>query len=261
MSFTNLPPGNILQNLYLRERLSHYSKHFSEKKFLEIGSGNGQVSSVFLQMNWKGIGIDLNESACKNNQNRNQKYIQNNQYHIVCDDFLTYPFQSKFDIIISYMVIEHLNETELNQFIRKINNLLNENGIIIFQVPANMKFWNIEDEIAGHIKRYHLSDIEQICNNHNLKLIHLAALNYPLSNCLFNISNYLIKKNETKQLHASQKEKTIYTGNRNVPYKTTFPNIFALILNPVVLYPFHLLQKYFKNKINDSLVLYFELKK
>ncbi|NIK73603.1 2-polyprenyl-3-methyl-5-hydroxy-6-metoxy-1,4-benzoquinol methylase [Thermonema lapsum] len=68
MSYVNLPPGNILQNLYLRERLEFYSKSLSEKKFLEIGSGKGYVSSVFLKMGWKGIGIDLNESACENNK-------------------------------------------------------------------------------------------------------------------------------------------------------------------------------------------------
>jgi hypothetical protein len=33
-----------------------------------------------------------------------------------------------------------------------------------------------------------------------------------------------------------------------------------LILNPIVLYPFHILQKLFLNQLNHSLVLYFEIK-
>jgi SAM-dependent methyltransferase len=261
MSFINLPPGNILQNLYLKERLKSYSKSFSEKTFLEIGSGNGYVSSVFLKMGWKGIGIDLNESACENNKKLNQTYIQDKKYQVVCENFLKYNPQQKFDVIISCMVIEHLIDSELEAFINKMKNLLNANGVIILQVLANMKFWNIEDEIAGHIKRYEKYDVDNLCNCYNLRMAHLAALNYPLSNLLFNLSNYLIKKNESDKLQSSQKEKTIYTGNRNVPFKTTFPKIFSIILNPIVLYPFHILQKLFINKINNSLVIYFELKK
>ena len=48
------------------------------------------------------------------------------------------------------------------------------------------------------------------------------------------------------------------TGNRNVKYKTIFPKVFNTILNPVMLYPFHILQKIFKNNKNN-LVIYSEL--
>jgi hypothetical protein len=52
----------------------------------------------------------------------------------------------------------------------------------------------------------------------------------------------------------------VLLNNRNVPFKTTFPKILNLILNPIVLYPFHILQKLFLNQLNHSLVLYFEIK-
>lgn len=260
MSWMGLPPGNILQHLYLRERLKKISSS-KTKKFLEIGSGNGYVSSVFLQMGWHGTGIDLNKSACTNNQNKNLKFIVSNRYNVICGDFMEIEFSEKFDVIISYMVIEHLPDDVLEKFMSKAISLLNTNGILIIQVPSNMKFWNIEDEIAGHIKRYEIKDVENLSTKFNLTIHHFTALNYPISNWLFNLSNYLIQKNEKDKLNLSQQDKTIYTGNRIVPMKTKFPKIFNLILNPITLYPFHIMQKIYSKKYNEALVFYFELKK
>ena len=61
-------------------------------------------------------------------------------------------------------------------------------------------------------------------------------------------------------LAKTQKEKTIYTGSREVNFKTDFPSYTAIFLNRFVLYPLHILQKIFSENKN-SMVLYFELVK
>jgi hypothetical protein len=38
-------------------------------------------------------------------------------------------------------------------------------------------------------------------------------------------------------------ERTRLSGNREVPFKTTFPQLLKILLNETVMYPFHLLQK------------------
>ncbi len=259
MSWIGLPPGNILQQLYLRERIKRISKHKPPQKFLEIGCGNGHISNVLLNNGYRGVGVDLNASACNNNQQLNKKHIEKGNYKVIYGDFLTLPLNEQFDIILSCMVIEHLTEEQLNIFFKKVKHLLIDGGILILIVPANRKFWNIEDEIAGHIKRYEIDDVYKICQTYGFSLNKIVSLNYPVSNILFNVSNHLVRKHESKILAFSQKEKTIYTGNREVPYKTKFPPIFNLILNPVVLYPFHLIQKLFLKRYKDALVLYIEL--
>lgn len=259
MCWMGLPPGNILQQLYLRERLNLVKNNGDN--FLEIGSGNGYVSSVFLQLGFQGIGIDLNKKACENNSYVNKQYITKKKYRVINGDFLTTNIDEQFDIIISCMVIEHLQNEVLDNFIKKSLSLLKEDGVLILQVPANMKFWNIEDEIAGHVKRYEETDIKKLSEDYNLTIHHLAALNYPISNWLFKFSNYLVEKNEKDKLNLSQQERTIYTGHREVVMKTKFPKIFNLILNPIVLYPFHVLQKFYSGKLNDALVFYVEFKK
>lgn len=260
MSWYNIPPGNILQNLYLNERIKKINP--SEKNFLEIGAGTGYVSRVFLENGWNGIGIDLNNEACHSNKIFNEKFIKQNQYEVINDDFFKIDFSNKkFDVIISCMVIEHLIDEELNAFMKKALSLLNDKGTVILQVPSNMKYWNIEDDIAGHIKRYELRDVQKLAEEFHCHIHHIAALNYPLSNWLFSLSNFLIKKQESDKLNLSQKEKTVYTGKREVFLKTKFPAFFVIFLNPSVLYPFHILQKLFSKKYDNALVLYFELTK
>ena len=73
-----LPPGNILQNIYMNQRVK--IQNFSS--FLEIGAGNGFLSNELLKLGLNGIGCDLNESACLNNKILNQNFINKNQYKI-----------------------------------------------------------------------------------------------------------------------------------------------------------------------------------
>lgn len=248
-----LPPGNILQNLYLKKRI----KALKYKRFLEVGSGNGFLSNILLKRGLEGVGCDLNLSACQNNEEFNSQYIKNQTYKVLNCDFLALNENDTFDIIISAFVIEHLDDNDLSDFIKKMKNLLAQDGIIILFVPSSMKYWGVEDEIAGHFKRYEFHDFE---NFHELKIHHLTGLTYPISNLLFSLSNFLVKKNEVLKINLSQRDRTIYTGNRQVKFKTSFPPIFVLFLNEIVLYPFHILQMLFgKNK--NSMVIYCELKK
>ncbi len=61
-------------------------------------------------------------------------------------------------------------------------------------MPACMKYWGIEDETAGHYKRFEFHDFVNISKENNLKIVDLVGLTYPLSNMMIRLSNHLIKK-------------------------------------------------------------------
>jgi SAM-dependent methyltransferase len=227
-------------------------------KFLEVGAGNGQISNLFLKMGMEGVGIDLNPSACANNSNLNSYFIENGSYSVLNQDFGQLVLDNDFDIFITSMVIEHIPEDELGDFIRKAYQSLKPDGTLCTLVPSSMKYWGIEDEIAGHIKRYEFEDFDELAQRFNMKVKHIAGLTYPLSNVLFGISNKLINRHESDVLSMDQKAKTVYTGNREVPYKTVFPKVLNIVLNSIVLYPFYLLSVFFK-KNRNSMVIYSEL--
>lgn len=132
MSFIGQPPGNILQNLYLSERIKFYQNQ-GHKNFLEIGSGNGFLSQLFLSRNYNGIGIDLNESACVNNIKYNKEYIDSGRYKVEEDDFFDFNFNEKLDVITSYMVIEHLEDNVVIDFLQGANHCLMKTELFLFK--------------------------------------------------------------------------------------------------------------------------------
>jgi len=251
-----MAPGTILQHQYLKHRL----RQKKYKTFCEIGSGNGFLSAVLLKMGLQGTGYDLNQSACLNNEKLNKEYIANRSYKVVNGDFFNEEKdqKNKYDLIISCMVIEHLPQEAVDRYFDSCKKHIASNGCIVVFVPAAMKFWGIEDEIAGHFKRYEYTDFKQMAIRYGLLIKDLSGLTFPLSNMLLPFTNYLVKKHEGYKKDLSMQEQTILSGNRDIKFKTTFPWYTKLILNEVVLYPFYLLQRIFKNS-NNAMVLYCEL--
>ena len=252
-----IAPGAILQRMYLKHRLKKLN-HLSA--FCEVGSGNGHVSRLLLKLGLRGTGIDLNESACRNNRILNKKKIESNQYKVIQGNFFDTAFNEKFDIIISSMVIEHFEPELVSEFFKKSMQLLSQHGTIITIVPSGMKHWGVEDDVAGHVKRYDFEDFEKISREHKLSVRHIAGLTYPLSNILLKISNYIVGKNEKDKENLTMEHRTVLSGNRNVKYKTHFPAFFKIFLNDFALLPFYILQCLFKGNRN-SLVIYCELGK
>ncbi|NEN23409.1 class I SAM-dependent methyltransferase [Cryomorpha ignava] len=255
MNSFEIAPGTILQQTYLRKRINGLKN--KPLSFLDIGAGTGIFSNILLELGLEGIGIDLNTSSCDRNNKHNQKYVDSNKYSVVNQDYFEIEIHSKFDIIFSSMVIEHLPNNKVDDYFAKAISLLKPNGRIITLVPAQMKYWGIEDEIAGHFKRYTRNCFHEIAKKNNLEVAQLAGLTYPLSNLLLQLSNKIITKNESQKANFTMESKTIQSSNRQVYLKTEFPKYYKMVLNPIVLYPFHLLQTAFRNS-DKSMILYCE---
>jgi 2-polyprenyl-3-methyl-5-hydroxy-6-metoxy-1,4-benzoquinol methylase len=68
MRYAGLPPGTIIQQLYLRKRIKIIRQGLVEGTFLDVGAGEGYASQTLLSCGYKGIGIDLNKEACLENE-------------------------------------------------------------------------------------------------------------------------------------------------------------------------------------------------
>ena len=100
--------------------------------------------------------------------------------------------------------------------------------------------------------------MDELAKKTGMRVDYKAGLNYPVSNWLLKLSNRIVSKNEGHLKSKTELEKTVYTGNRNVKYKTVFPPYLNLVLNEIVLWPLHFLQLMNLNN-PKSLVMYFEL--
>jgi SAM-dependent methyltransferase len=248
-----LPPGTLLQLMYLRERLSR----LPAGRFVEVGPGSGEVTRLLLAKGWTGSACDLDSRTVDDLSRRFAKEIAVGHLTVVNDDYMSAPVSSDVDLVISSMVMEHMDERQLSAFMAKAACSLRPGGLMIGLVPASPRHWGIEDDIAGHCRRYTRLTLSTFVAASGWRLIHTAGLTFPISNLLLPISNSLVHRNERGELALSPRERTKHSGRRRVQFKTHFPSILGLILNEIVLAPFHTLQKLCSNS-ERALVLYFE---
>jgi SAM-dependent methyltransferase len=251
-----LPPGTLLQLMYWRERLGR----IKPGRFIEIGPGSGEITRLLLDLGWTGQSYDLEAVTIERLQMRFAKEIVDGRYSAVNADYLSQPQQpGSADLVISCMVMEHLEDTSESEFMRKSLEILSRGGLMLGLVPGSPAHWGIEDDIAGHCRRYTRASILQLLAKNEWQIGHLAGLTFPTSNIFLPISNYLVGRSEKSKLKLSQLERTKQSGRRSVKFKTHFPSVFQLLLNRNVLWPLHQLQKVFADH-ERALVLYFEAK-
>jgi SAM-dependent methyltransferase len=249
-----LPPGTILQRMYLRERLAH----LRPGRFVEVGVGGGSMTEVLLERGWVGVGYEASAEAARIAAARLSKPIRQGRFTIVAKDWLTAPFDAPAaDLVISSMVLEHLSESDERRYFRRCEQTLVTGGLAMLFVPASPAHWGIEDEIAGHYRRYTAEHIGVVLRDVGWKASHVAGLTFPVSNLLLPVSNALVVRSESHKCGLTMKERTRASGHREVPLKTTFPRMLRLVLNEVVLYPAHLVQK-LARRHPAALVLYVE---
>jgi hypothetical protein len=156
------------------------------------------------------------------------------------------------------MVIEHLEKDLVDSFFRQATSLLQPKGLLVTLVPADMRAWGIEDEIAGHVKRYTRDCFRELAADHGMRIMDLAGLTWPLSNLLLPVSNFLVKRSESRLLEKSMQERTVASGHRDVQFKTTFPWWTNPLLNRITMLPWHGLQLMGRNS-DRAPILYCEM--
>jgi SAM-dependent methyltransferase len=211
-----------------------------------------------LELGLSGIGFDLNATACENNAALNKDAIAAGRYRVENADFLHAPLVDRADVIISSMMLERLLPGEVDAYFRRCRRVQAPGGLIVTLVPGSPAHWGIEDEIAGHHKRYSFACFDAIAHTHGFRVAHVAGLTYPLSNWLLPLSNFLTQRRERDKLGLPMQERTVLSGNRDVRWKTVFPRFVAYLVNEATLYPFYLLQRAFRNH-PGSMVIYCEL--
>lgn len=251
---TTLPPGTVLQLMYLRERL----QRMRPGRFVEVGPGKGEVTRLLLDLGWRGESFDLDALTIATLQDRFAGEIKDGRYRAVCEDVLSLPVTEPWaDLVISCMVMEHLDETGEPRFMRKAASLLGQGGRMIGLVPSSPDHWGIEDDIAGHCRRYTRDALRGLASTTGWQVEHLSGLTYPVSNMLLPLSNRLVRRSEDHKLRMSSLERTRLSGRRSVKYKTYLPAFLGVLSNRYTLAPLHWLQKACGGA-SAALVLYFE---
>lgn len=206
------------------------------KKFLEIGCGTGEFSQELAELGFSGLCIDLSPDALSiaKKQNKSQNI------DIKQADF--FKLSQKFDYIFMFEVLEHLKEDQLA--LKKINSLLNINGLLIFSVPAHQKSFDRDDEWGGHYRRYEKRELFQKLSQANFKLVSYYCYGWPIFSFTRYIYNQITKLSLRKAPSGSKEDKTLNTGVSKENGKL-ISQLSWLIKNKYVLYVLFLFSNLF----------------
>ena len=134
---------------YIQEVLN--KKQFNKTKILDIGCGGVLISEGVSKLGAKVTGIDFIKENIKVAKKHAKKNNLNINYFV--KDFEKEKISSRFDVIIIFEVLEHLNDWEL--FLQKIRLNLKNNGILIIStINKNLisKFFTLD--IAENILKW-----------------------------------------------------------------------------------------------------------
>jgi len=157
--FEKLMPLEV-RNFWFQARsdliINALQRYFSDfKSFLEIGCGTGivlsKVRTSFPQAVLVGSEIYTAGLACTSRRVAGAELLQMDARRI--------PFESHFDVIGAFDVLEHIEEDEI--VLREMHKALKPRGGIILTVPQHPRLWSYQDEAACHVRRYAAEDIRR----------------------------------------------------------------------------------------------------
>ena len=135
---------------YIDTKLKHRGIHdlivqvfqgdIKKNKVLDIGCGYGRFSFIASTFADKVVGIDLTEGAISI-ANKIKNSLDVNNIEFICSSIEDFHSEEKYDFIILSGTLEHLhNESDM---LKKINELLTEDGVFITDSPSEFNFRGI----------------------------------------------------------------------------------------------------------------------
>jgi hypothetical protein len=126
---------------------------------------------------------------------------------------------TKVDLVMSYMVMEHIEDDA--GFARKIAAYAEPGDTVIVGVPGRRDRWSVEDETVGRFRRYDRGDLERVLQEAGLCDATVWLIGVPVANLLFNISVAAIgRSGESAKVGQSQRAQMEISGIREIPWKT-----------------------------------------
>ncbi len=103
-----------------------------DKRVLEIGVGTGRLAARAAPRCSSLTGIDL---STKTIDRARENLAGFTNIHLICDDFLTHPFETQFDVVYSSLTLLHFEDKKA--FLSKAASLLRPGGRLVLSLDKN----------------------------------------------------------------------------------------------------------------------------
>lgn len=169
---------NTEVHTYVRPVLENWLAHKKGQQLLDLGCGNGVLTSQLEQLGMLCTGTDFSESGINIAKNTfpNVSFFQSLIENPILDDH-----KNKYDIVLAVEVIEHLLLPR--QLFERAKEALKPNGTLIVTTPYHGYFKNVALALAnkfdshwhplrdyGHVKFFSLSTLSTLFEEQGFKV-------------------------------------------------------------------------------------------
>ena len=167
-----------LQHFWIQARFSALKRHLKNinlkgSSLFEVGCGNGLIMNQFEgEYGGKVDGCDLNLFALKQ--------ARGHQGKLYCLNIFEHPqfLQKKYDGVLLMDVIEHIDND--SAFLRAAIQYVNDDGIVVINVPAINQFFSRYDVAAGHKRRYNKEMMHKLLAENNIVPLAISYWGFSL---------------------------------------------------------------------------------
>ena len=200
--YTDEVGGETLDVIAEADRFNEWMYKTVEKntygEILEIGSGIGNISELFVNSNQPISVSDMRLEYCKILK---KKFTGRNNFGNVYQiDIIDPEFDKKhinlfgkFDSVFALNIIEHVEDDNLA--IKNCLKLLKSSGQLVILVPAFQVLYNVFDEELEHFRRYNKKQLIKLFTQNNIHVVYNRYFNFAGIIGWWLSGNILKKKN------------------------------------------------------------------
>jgi SAM-dependent methyltransferase len=110
------------------------------KRALDVGSGIGRISFNFLYNIVEEIDLlDINKTFLQVAELEQQKIAGNKIKNFYCNEIQKFKFEFTYELIFIQWVLEYLNDSQLEKFIKNVYDNLDQDGVVVIKENVNLE--------------------------------------------------------------------------------------------------------------------------
>ena len=146
----------------------------TSRLLLDIGCGVGGLLKTLVERGFFCDGLDLSPFALR--IAKSEVKVGN----FLLSDARFLPYRSgSYHVVVCSEVLEHIHDDQ--QVLREIFRVLKPNGTAILTAPHGDKYWTVEDEVDGHLRRYSKLGFVSLAERSGFEIKMMVCWGFPLA--------------------------------------------------------------------------------